>query len=87
MAIRWRVKKLAEARGMNVSQLAEASGMAYSSALDYWHGRARRIDLITLERLCEALAATPSEVLEYLPGVKEEDIESLDLEPAIESAP
>lgn len=87
MAIKWRVKRLAEARGMNVSQLAEASGMAYSSALDYWHGRARRIDLGTLERLCEALSATPSEVLEYLPGVKEEEIESLELGVELETVP
>lgn len=86
MAIKWRVKKLAEARGMNIGQLAEASGMAYSSAIDYWHGRARRVDLATLERLCEALACTPSDVLEYLPGVKEEDIESLDLEVELEPA-
>lgn len=85
MAIKWRVKRIAEARGMNVSQLAEAGGMAYSSALDYWHGRARRIDLATLERICEALKCTPCDVFEYLPGVKEEDIESLDLDAALVS--
>lgn len=86
MAIKWKIKKLAEARGMNISQLADASGMAYSSALDYWHGRARRIDLVTLERICEALGCTPAEVFEYLPGVKLEDQESLELEPAVEGA-
>ena len=87
MAIKWRVKKLAETRGMNISQLAEASGMAYSSAIDYWHGRARRIDLATLERLCEALGATPSDIFEYLPGVKDEDIESLELGVELEVVP
>ena len=70
MAIRWRVRRLAEAKGMNISQLAaKCEGMAYSSAIDYWHGRARRIDLKTLEKLCEALECQPCEIFEYLPGV------------------
>lgn len=88
MAIRWRVRKLAEAKGMNISQLAEASGMAYSSVLDYWHNRGRRIDLINVERLCRALDCTPADLFEYLPGVTmdEENIGDLDLEPAVEGA-
>lgn len=81
MAIRWRVRKLAEAKGMNISQLAEkCEGMAYSSALDYWHGRARRIDLRTLDKLCEALTCTPCDIFEYLPGVTEDDEGSPDSE-------
>lgn len=79
MAIRWQVKKLAEDRNMNISQLAEASGMAYSSVLDFWHGRNRRIDLTNIERLCKALSCTPADLMEYLPDV-EDNIEDLDLE-------
>lgn len=86
MAIKWKVRRLAEAQGLNISQLTDLAGISYSSALDYWHGRARRIDLATLEKLCEALNTTPAEIFEYLPGVKLEDIESLDPEPALEEA-
>lgn len=69
MAIKWRVRRLAEAQGMNLTMLSERTGMAYSSIVDYWYGRARRVDLRNLERLCVALNTTPCEVLEYLPGV------------------
>jgi putative transcriptional regulator len=87
MATRWRVRKLAEAKGMNISQLAEASGMAYSSVLDYWHNRGRRIDLLNVERLCKALDCTPADLFEYLPDVTidDESIEDLALESAFHS--
>lgn len=75
MAIKWKVRQLAEQKGMNVSQLSEATGMAYSSALDYWHGNARRIDLRTMERLCKALECQPCELFDYQPGVTIEDSE------------
>ena len=77
MAMRWRVRKMAEAKNMNISSLtAKCDGMAYSTVLDYWHGHARRIDLRTLEKLCVALECTPCEIFEYLPGVATEDDES-----------
>lgn len=77
MAIKWRVRRLATDKGMNISQLADKTKMAYSSVLDYWHGRARRIDLTTLERFCEALECSPCDIFEYLPGVIiEEDTET-----------
>jgi DNA-binding Xre family transcriptional regulator len=61
--IRWNVRPIAERKGWNIGQFAEASGIAYSSALDLWHGRPRRIDLAVLGRLCDALECSPSDVL------------------------
>lgn len=66
--IRWKVRQLAEARGWNIGQLAEEAEIAYSSALDFWHGRARRVDLAVLNRLCNALECRPGDVFEYEPG-------------------
>lgn len=66
--IRWKIRQLAEAKGWNIGQLAEEAEIAYSSALDFWHGRPRRVDLAVLNRLCNALGVGPCEVFEYEPG-------------------
>lgn len=71
--IKWKVRKLAESRGMNIGQLAEASEMAYSSALDFWHGRAQRVSIPVLNRLCNALGCTPCDIFEFTPGDMIED--------------
>lgn len=64
MPVVWRVKDQAHLKDItNISQLAAAVGVAYDTAADLWHGRARRIDLITLERVCIALSCTPAELL------------------------
>lgn len=64
MPIEWRVKDVAERRGiMTISQLASTVGVAYDTAADLWHGRARRIDLGTLDRFCESLACEPADLL------------------------
>ena len=64
MPIVWRVKDQAQRKAItNISQLAASVGVAYDTAADLWHGRARRIDLITLERVCVALACIPADLL------------------------
>lgn len=80
MAIKWKVRQLAEQRGMNVSQLAEATKLAYSSTLDYWHGNAKRIDLRTMERLCKALDVQPCALFDYQPELVEESEDGPDSE-------
>lgn len=66
MTISLRVREVAEKRGMNIRQLANAAGISYDTALDVWHGRQRRIDLPMLAGLCKALQCTPGDLLEYL---------------------
>lgn len=66
--IKWNVRTIAESKGWNIGQLAEAAEIAYSSALDLWHGRPRRVDLAVLNRLCNALECSPCDVLAYEPG-------------------
>lgn len=66
--ITWKVRQAAESRGWNIGQLAEKAEIAYSSALDFWHGRPRRVDLAVLNRLCNALECRPCDLLDYEPG-------------------
>lgn len=66
--ITWKVRQLAEAKGWNIGILAEKAGIAYSSALDFWHGRPRRADLAVMNRLCNALDCTPCDLFAYEPG-------------------
>ncbi|KPV51025.1 hypothetical protein SE17_23585 [Kouleothrix aurantiaca] len=63
MHVRLAVRELAEQRGMNIRQLSEKVGISYDTALDFWHGRQRRIDLAVLTRLCVELRCTPCDVL------------------------
>lgn len=71
--VRWKVRRLAEQKGLNIGQLAERAEIAYSSALDLWHGRAQRISLAVMNRLCNALDCTPCDLFEYEPGEMVED--------------
>jgi putative transcriptional regulator len=64
MPVLWRVRELAEQQEITtITQLAAAVGVAYDTAADLWHARARRIDLGTLERVCIALNCTPGDLL------------------------
>jgi putative transcriptional regulator len=63
MSIKWQVRKLAENRGLTVSQLAEQASIAPGTATSLWHGRPLRVDLPTLERICTLLNCTPGDVL------------------------
>lgn len=75
--IRLRVKEVAEGQGLNIQALAVKSGIAYSTILDLWHDRARRIDKNTLSRLCEALGVGAGDLVVY------EESGEKDLEPAL----
>jgi DNA-binding Xre family transcriptional regulator len=59
MIIKLRVREVAEAQGLNIQELSDKSKIAYSTVLDFWHDRVRRIDKDTLNRLCEALGVGP----------------------------
>lgn len=63
MIIRLRVREIAESKGMNMQALADKSQIAYSTIVDWWYDRARRIDKATLNRLCEALEVSPGELI------------------------
>ncbi|HYL99403.1 MAG TPA: helix-turn-helix transcriptional regulator, partial [Blastocatellia bacterium] len=54
------MKEVAEARGFrNASMLADALSLSYSTTYPLWKGTARRIDVSTLEKLCNLLRVHP----------------------------
>ncbi len=67
---RFQIKELAEAQGLNISQLVlKANRMSPTSRLSYptvhalWHNRTRRPDLDTLVALARALGVEPGELI------------------------
>lgn len=68
--IKFRVRELAEQRGLNMQALADKSGVAYSTVLDLWHDRVKRIDKTTLNKICVALEVQPGDVLIRDPDIR-----------------
>lgn len=70
--IRWCVAefcaKAADRQIGNPFQLAKQSGVGYPAACRIWKGEAERVDLSTLEALCDALHCSPGELLAREPG-------------------
>ena len=71
MAIINRLSREMGARRLTMLELARRTGLSYSSVHALYHGRTRRIDLETLDRLCRALGVGVGDILEYREG--EED--------------
>jgi DNA-binding Xre family transcriptional regulator len=66
--IRLKIKEVAMQKGVkNPFALSQKSGLNYAIAYRLWHGEQRRIDLNTLERLCDALKVKPGLFFEYSP--------------------
>ncbi len=62
--IRLRVRELAEARGFNMSSLARASGLGFSTVKRLWRDPYRETSTVTLDRISKALGVPSSELIE-----------------------
>ncbi len=62
MPISMRIGELAKQQGLTIKALAERAGVAYNTAHTLYTGRATRIDLDTLDRICAALRVVPGEI-------------------------
>ena len=62
MPVRVRVGELARQQGLTIKALAERAGVAYNTAHALYTGRATRIDLDTLDRMCAALQVEPGDL-------------------------
>lgn len=51
----FRIKELAEARGLNISTLGNKANMTYSQVYAIWNNKRQRPALATLERIAQAL--------------------------------
>lgn len=71
MTIKLKLNELLEARGMSTRDLVSKTGLAYNTVLGLRRGNVAKIGFDTLDRLCEALRVTPSDVLEFTPRLSE----------------
>lgn len=64
--IKLNVRETAEREGYdNPNLLSEATGLPYETCRKLWRGEARRIDLNTIERLCDVLRLRPGQLFDY----------------------
>lgn len=67
MATLIRLRELLEERGMTQTELHTRTGLAYSTINDLYHNKTRRIELATLDLLCEALECGVGDILHHVP--------------------
>lgn len=60
-----RLSRILGERRMSIAELARKTGAPYTSLFELYHGRAKRVDLKTLDRICRALDVQPGDILEY----------------------
>jgi putative transcriptional regulator len=71
MTIKPHIKEIAEKRGVTTAyQLQKLLNIAPAVAARLWRGDFQRVDLITLDRLCEALECELSDLLVRVPNKK-----------------
>jgi putative transcriptional regulator len=62
-----RLSRLLGERRMSIAELGRQTGIPYTSLFELYHGRAKRVDLKTLDRICQALNVPVGAILEYQP--------------------
>ena len=67
MVIRYRLNELLQACNLTAKQVAGMTGIAESTLSEIRRNRAKRIDTVTLERLCKTLQCTPGDLIVYIP--------------------
>lgn len=64
MAVRHRVKELAEQRGYNISSLSRKADVSQNTMRRIWHDPYRNVDLTVLGRIAKVLGVKTGELLE-----------------------
>ena len=70
MAVRFRLRELLAERGMSQTELQTRSRLAYSTINDLFNNKPRRVELDTLDVLCEVLNCSIADLLERIPEKK-----------------
>ena len=70
MAVRFRVRELLAERGMTQTDLQTRTGLAYSTVNDLFNNKPRRVELETLDVLCDVLDCSIADLLERVPEKK-----------------
>ena len=67
MPIEFRLRELLADRELTQTKLQQATGLAYSTISELYHGKVRRIDVGTLETLCRVLECDVGALVRYVP--------------------
>ena len=70
MTVRFRLRELLDERGMSQTELQARTGFAYSTVNDLYNNKPRRVELETLDVLCEVLNCSIGELLERVSDKK-----------------
>lgn len=63
------VSRVMGERRLSIAEAARRAGLAYTVVFGLYHGTVKRVDLDTLNSLCEALdVASVNDLLEYVPN-------------------
>lgn len=60
-----RLSRLMGERRLSIQDVARASGVSYRALFDLYHDRTKRIDLVTLNRLCNYFGVNPNDIFEW----------------------
>ncbi len=67
MAVRLKVREIAEQKGYNISTLSRKADVGLSTIRRLWHDPYRHVDFYVLERLAKALEVPVTALIEDVP--------------------
>ena len=70
LRIRLRVKEIAEAKGIKMTQLSHKSYVALNTIRTIFHNPRHSVNTITIERLADALETSIHDLIEEVPDEK-----------------
>ncbi|MGH9764565.1 MAG: helix-turn-helix domain-containing protein [Blastocatellia bacterium] len=69
--VKWAVRDVAQRAGISSAyELHLRAGLHAGTANQIWYGRAKRVDMETLNKLCALFQVPVGQLLEYLPDPK-----------------
>lgn len=71
MAVRLKVREIAEQKGYNISTLSRKSDVGLSTVRRLWHDPYRHVDFYVLERIAKTLDVPVTVLIEDVPDDKE----------------
>ena len=61
-----KIEAVAKAKGKNVRQLSQETGVRYNTILALFRGQGSRVDWKTIDAVCRVLKVQPGELFEYV---------------------
>ena len=74
MAVRCNLSTLMGAKRLTIQELSDKTGLARNTISALYHDKAKRIDYETINKLCESLECSSSELIEYVSDIKAEAV-------------